>query len=490
MYRYLIICILLCSSFSATANFDFNQNCVRAYNHILCLRLSNARNLIAAEKKKNPQNAIPYLLDNYVDYFTLLTTESRPDFERLKNNKSARLDRIESDDQKSPYYLFAQAEINLQCALIRGRFHEYVTSAFEINKAYSLLKENAEKYPGFLPNQKNIGMINALLGSMPDGLKRTLSAFGIRGNTAKDVIILNYLAAGIADTPYAFFYDEVVFYLAYIQTDIIHDPAAYAKIIRNTESIDPSSLLKTYLRSYAGMKTAHNDEAIETLLGRPSGAAYQPYPYLDYLSGVAKTHQLDQQAARYFQSYLHHYRGINHVKDAYLHLAWLELLDNNSNGYRNYIEKVKTKGNTYHEKDKQALNEANDATPDLVLLKARLLFDGGYYARALQVIQTKKIADLKNIRDRTEYYYRMARIYDETGKHEMAIRFYQSAVNSGRNERYYFASNAAYRIGMIYEKLKNYSRARSMYTTAIAMKNHDYESSIENKAKEGLKRVK
>jgi len=42
---------------------------------------------------------------------------------------------------------------------------------------------------------------------------------------------------------------------------------------------------------------------------------------------------------------------------------------------------------------------------------------------------------------------------------------------------------------MIYERKKDYVRAKAFYNTAINMKNHDYENSIENKAKEGLKRI-
>ena len=301
--------------------------------------------------------------------------------------------------------------------------------------------------------------------------------------------MLENLVDRLPGSSYAHFYDEAVFYLAYVQTDILNDPSAYAKIIANTQDIDSESLLKSYIRGYAGLKMGHNQDAINALSKKPSGSEYQSYPYLDYLLGIAKAHLLDNSATGYLLNYLKNYRGINFVKDTYLNLAWLELLKGNRNGYRTYTEWLKVKGYAYHEKDKQALIEANDPVPNISLLKARLLFDGGYYDRALAQIDGKKMDDFKISRDKIEYCYRLGRIYDEISQDEFAVKFYQFAIDLGKNERYYFASNAALRIAFVYEKRKDTVKASYFYNTALNMKSHDYENSIENKAKEGLKRM-
>src|SRR5690606_17267920 len=95
------------------AKFDFNANCQKAYGLIFELKLNAARQLVALEKKGNPNNSIVPLLENYIDFFQLLTSASKGDFDRLKGNKSSRLSQIEDDSEKSPYSLYAQAEINL-----------------------------------------------------------------------------------------------------------------------------------------------------------------------------------------------------------------------------------------------------------------------------------------------------------------------------------------------------------------------------------------
>ena len=471
------------------AYFNFNANCVKAYKNILSLKFDLARMQINAEKKKNPTNAIPYLLDNYLDYFTVIVSGTIADFEHLKENKSARLNRMEKEDSGSPYYLFAQAEINMQNALVRSRYNEYFTSAFEISRAYKQLEENSKRFPDFLPNQKNLGMIHSVLGSVPEGMKRALSAFGIKVNAAKGVRMLEDLMVKLPQSAYSHYYEETAFYYASIQTDIIHDKFSYDKIIENTNAVDPESLLRTYIRAYAGIRLGHTKDAITELVKRPTGVEYAPYPDLEYLAGIAKIHSLDFSASSHFIAFLKSYRGINFVKDAYLNLAWLELLKGNIKGYQSFTDQLKTKGYSYHDKDKQALNEANDPMPNLSLLKTRLLFDGAYYDKSLIQIIEMKVSDFGFLRDKIEYLYRLARIYDETSKDDLALKYYQAALDLGKNERYYFASTAALKIAGIYEKRKDIPKAKLYYNTAINMKGHDYESSVENRAKQSLKRI-
>ncbi len=492
--RYLcsfwLMLFLICP-ISLFANFDFNTNCLKAYQYIFELKLNAARQLLDNERKTNPSNAIVPLLDNYADYFYLLTTESKTEFERLERNKSKRLDLIEDGDESSAYYLYAQAEINLQWALIRGRYGEYFTAAREIKRANGLLQENVKKFPGFHLNLKGIGLINAFLGNLPEGiLKSTLSTFGIKGNLEAGINMLDKLAENLPKSKYEPFYEEVVFYYSFVLNDIAHSPLAYNKTMKYTSKISDQSLLKTYLQAMVCAKNEHNDEAIAVLNKKPAGISYQPFPYLEFLEGLVKLNRLDYSAASDFNRFLQLNKGVNYIKDANLHLAWIALLRGDTGAYNALVSKVKNVGYVYQEKDKQALKEANDAVPDKNLLKARLLFDGGYYNQSQEVLSQLNVVQLSAGRNKTEYYYRMGRINDALGKDELALSAYQNAISSGKSLRYYFAANAALQMGKIYELKKDRSRAKQSYETAIEMKGHDYESSIEAQAKAGLNRLK
>jgi hypothetical protein len=486
----ILFTILFFYSFSASANFDFNNNCQKAYQNIFELKLNNARQLLAAEKKLHPSNAIVPMLENYVDYFYLLTIESKSEFERLEANKSARIDKISDDDKNSPYYLYAQAQINLQWALIRGRYGSYFTAAREINKANSLLLENTKKFPGFHLNGMGLGLINSVMGALPDGfLKSTLSTFGLKGNLQTGLNMLDKLAENLPKSSYEQFYEETVFNYAYVLSDVAHSPLAYAKTMKYTARIADSSLLKSYLQAYVCARNAHNDEAIQILTDRPIGSSYQAFPYLDYLMGIARLNKLDLSASTYFDRFLQTNKGVNYIKDTYLHLGWIALFNGDEAGYAAMIAKTKNSGYTYHERDKQAVNEANGPAPNKELLKARVLFDGGYFTKALSILSDEKMQDFSSTKDKVEFNYRLGRINDALGKDDVALTNYQNTINTGKSLKYYYAAKSAVQMGKIYESKRNFAKAKLYFDTAIAMSGHEQENSIENEAKQGLRRM-
>lgn len=488
--KILVGLFLLFSSLPVSANFDFNANCLKAYQNIFELKLNTARILIANEKKLHPNNSIVPLLENYVDYFYLLGTDSKTEFERLVANKGKRLDQISNDDEKSPYSLYAQAEINLQWALLRGHYGSYYTAAREINRADNLLKENAKKFPAFHLNAKGMGLIQVVMGSLPDGfLKSTLAAFGIKGNVQNGLAMLDKLAENLPKSAYEPFFEDVVFNYVYILNDVVHSPQAYAKTMKYTARFSDSSLLKTYLQAYIAAKSGQNDQAIDILNNRPIGAVYQSFPYLDYLMGIARLNKLDYSAATYFDRFLQNNKGVSYVKDVYLHLAWLALLKGDEEGYDANINKVRTNGYTYQEKDKQALSEANGGKPNKTLLSARLLFDGGYLNQANHLLNNLSNENFNTPKEKAEYHYRLARIADDLGKEDSALNHYQNAIAYGKNLKQYYAAKAAVLMGKIYERKKNYAKAKASFNMAISLKDHDYEVGIENEAKQGLKRI-
>lgn len=488
--KTLLVTVLLFSlTLQSKANFDFNSNCIKAYQAIFDLRLSDAKALIQNEKKQNPNNGITILLDNYVDYFTLLASENKADYERLKNLKASRLSALEKQDKNSPYYLFTQAEINLQWGMLKSRFQDYFSSGMDIKKADNLLTENIAKYPSFLPNKKSAGLIDVIFGSIPSNLKGLFSTLGIKGSASTGIRTLESLTNTLPRSSYKFYTDEVVFFLCYIETDLVHNKANYNKIMGFTASMDNSSLLKSYLQGYVSARSAKNDNAIEYLQKRPKGSEYLNFPVLNYHLGNAKLNRGDADANIYLINFLKEYKGINYIKDAYLKLAYYFYLKGDNAKYNTFLKMVKTHGSLYDEKDKQALREANDSAPNMDLLKARLYFDGGYYPKALAELAGKDAGDFKLKRDQIEFYYRLGRIYDESGRDSDAVVNYQKAINTGKTTSYYYAANAALSIGSIYEKKNDKAKAAAFYKQAIAMKDHEYENSIETKAKDGLKRM-
>lgn len=151
--------------------YDFNTRCQQAYDAIMQLRLDAGAALLAEEKKANPDNLIPYFLENYADFFTLFFNEDPAEYARKKSLKADRVAWMEEGPTNSPYYLYTQAAIRFQWGMVRLKFNERWDAVWEIRKAYQLLKENQKKFPQFLPNNMLLGSMQTVFGTIPEGYR-------------------------------------------------------------------------------------------------------------------------------------------------------------------------------------------------------------------------------------------------------------------------------------------------------------------------------
>jgi tetratricopeptide (TPR) repeat protein len=486
---FLFILLFLGCGLTASANYTFDARCLQAYKAIFDFRLNDARELIRQEKQQYPQNGITILLDNYVDYISLLTSDNKSDYDKFASRRSERIDALEDNKENSPYYLFAQAEVYLQWGLIKGRFGDYMSSATDLKKARNLLQDNAKKYPDFLPDQKSLALIDVVFGSLPSNLKGIAKFLGMQGNIQAGYSQLEKLRTQVQNTKFAYYKNEVIFFLCIMDVDVLHDKSNYAKLSLYLNDLDSQSILKTYLQGYVASKTGHNDDAIASLLSIPKSNQYIELPIADYLIGCAKLCRMDADAVDYLQKYIDEYRGINYIKDSYLKIAYFYLLKNDDTRYNYYLRLVRIKGYKVDEKDQQALKEANDTRPDIDLLRARFYFDGGYYNKAMALLQNKPESNMKLLRDKTELNYRLGRVYQMLNRYNDAVDSYQKAITLGRPLTYYYAANAALNAGNIYEYIKSYDKAADYYNMALGMRNHEYQNSIDTQAKEGLERI-
>lgn len=484
----LVISILSCQQ--TKASFLFNATCIQAYKKIMNLELKEGRLLVNKARKEDPANQIPLLLENYIDFFTLLSAERQGDYDRFKKNMQLRLNALAGGDRSSPWYNYTQGEINLQGALIKAKFQDYWSAAWEIRHAESFLEDNQRKFPDFIPDNNGRGILMALLGSFPPSLRLAMGAMGLGGNTAAGIRLMESTYTRLLAGKYAFLTDESALFLSFIQASVTEDPETYMLCMQRARLIDSGSLLKAYVTGYVALRTGHTDKAIEILGSRPAGPEYAPFPQLDYMMGMARLNRIDPEARSYFQRFLAETAGISFVKDAWLKIAWTFYLEHNMAASKQALTQVLSAGPAYTEKDKQAVREASAGIEDESLLRARLSFDGGYYEKALTSLSALSVDSFRSSRSRLEYLYRMGRIHEAMGKTGPAIHFYLQTVDLGRNSPFYFSANAALHLGMIYEAAKNRNTARVYYQSCLEMKEQEYRSSIENQAREGLQRIK
>lgn len=491
-FRLALVCFLFVSALSAQTRFEFTVNCKTAHEAILGLQFKKAKTILLQERKSNPQNLIPFYLDNYIDFLTVLLSEEKPRFDQLKGNKEIRLDCIEKGDKNSPYYLLTQAEINLQWAFVRIKFNEYLTAALEVNRAYKMLEENKKKFPDFILTQKCLGLLHAVVGTIPDEYHWAIKLFGFEGSIKQgEAEVKAVLDATQKNAAFSTFKTEATLLLSIIELNLQNNESFVTKnILPELEKELNPNPIQVFCYANSCMKMGKTDEAISYLEKNKFGKDVFPFAYLNYMLGNAKLNRLDKDANVALENFLKNFKGINFVKAANLRIAWYHLTLGNKSKYLFYLNRAKTTGYALVDEDKQAKHESESTEiPTVTLLKSRLLFDGGYYEKALQELNKTDAKKMSSVKDNLELVYRMARIYHKQNNYEKAIASYELTYKNGSSYTYYFAANAALQLGLIYEEEKNNAKAKECFLRCLKLKNHEYQNSISQKAKAGLNRV-
>ena len=125
-----------------------------------------------------------------------------------------------------------------------------------------------------------------------------------------------------------------------------------------------------------------------------------------------------------------------------------------------------------------------------MLLRSRLLFDGGYYEKARKELAGMPLDSFPKYRDQLEVTYRLARIYEKEGQESKAIDLYEQTIANGSSATFYFAANSALMLGVLYENRNDLSKAEIYFNKCLSMPRHQYQNSIDQKAQAGLDRIK
>jgi tetratricopeptide (TPR) repeat protein len=240
------------------------------------------------------------------------------------------------------------------------------------------------------------------------------------------------------------------------------------------------------------MKTGRNDRAIEALVSAKTLPGRYPFYYLEYLEGVTRLNRLDFSAATNFYNYLNEFKGHNYRGSAWQRLAWISLLKGDTADYTVRITQMRSAKIRQTDEDKQAVSETQQGRyPNAKLLRARLLYDGGYYLKALdELLNTPVNITVKSARDMVEYHYRLGRIYQALGSEENAIVHYQVAIGKGGGDPWYFATSASLQMGLMYEKRGEWKKAEASFLSCLSFPVKEYRTSLREKAKAGIERLR
>ena len=489
----LLTCVWLCfagSTVSAgTYYFDFNNRCKQAYQAMIALRIAEGNALLKEEQREHPNNLIPVLLANYDDCLTLLFNGDPNEYARRKANLDKRMDMIGKGDQNSPWYKYSIGALYFQWAAVRIRFNEYWSAGMEFRKSFANLKDNRKKFPEFRNNQVLMGLEEAIVGTIPDSYKWITNVLGMKGDVRKGTAqIVDFLDR--RDGSASIMREEAIFYYCYLRFSLLSDHKGVWKYLDGSTLDFRNNHLFVFMKANFAVNDNKASIAEQVLRNRAQGSSYLEAPIFNYQMGIALLQKTDGDCIDYFQKFLNRYRGRLFVKDALQKMSFYHLSRGETSKALLYKNKIAKAGNAQIDADKQAQRYAENAVlPHPSLMKARLLCDGGYYSQALDALKGSKASDFPNIGDQLEFNYRYARIYTLMGQTAKAIPFYETTIRYGSNRQEHFAARSALEVGQIYEQQGQREKAIASYRQCVAMKNHDYKSSLDQKAKAGIDRL-
>lgn len=472
-------------------DFHYSDLSKKIYQQIIDLKLDSARIGVQRMTAEEPNNLARLHLENYIDFFQIFICEEEEQFKSLEKNKQKRLDLLDEHlAEGNPYKRFAKAEILLQWALARSKFDQLFKAGKEVLSAYKLLEKNERAHPDFIYNKKSLSIIHSLIATVtiPGLFKKVL---GINGSIDQGLSEINQVI-DYSDREEFIFYSEADAILAFILFYQANRKDEAVDFLLDSRLEPSTSLLSTFLVSKLLQRSGRNDQASHYLSNRPSTEDYSTFHYLTYMEGLCELRRLDPEAEDKIAAFIAAFTGKHYIKEAYQKRAWCRLVFHDDiPGYKLYMSKVKSEGDDLIDGDKQALKEAESQNiPDPLLLRVRLLYDGGYYQRAYVLLTKNAYRYHQSGKYSLEFNYRIARVCQALRNYPDAIKYFSSTVNTGYQSDSYFACNAALQLGFIYETLGETKRAEKYFDTCLSLRPKTYKNSLHQKAKSGLQRIK
>jgi len=462
----------------------FDSNFQRAHNLILNLQTDQAYALLSNPALKGNEVQKIYLL-SLCETINVLITEDEKKFQKMEANFRDRLIRLESSPP-GPEKLFLQAELNLQRGFNYLNLNQEFNAVLTIRRAYNFTQECLRKYPNFIPIKKTSGVIQVMIGAVPDKYRWFMSLLGMKGSVVtgqkqleelrlsnsslnKEATILYYTIKGFINQQF----DEA------------------SRGIEEYLKTQPDNRLILFLGVNMLVKNSQSEEALKLFQTLDQHQDGLQVVYIEYLRGEALTYKGEYaQAILAYQKFIANFHSQSFKKDAYYKIALCYWLLNNVDLARQNFEKARNSGRDVAEPDKYSARQLEENNfPNPKILRVRFLTDGGYYAQARDVLHTILPSDLTSLKDQTEYYYRKARLAHKTGELFIAKLFYEQSIDMTGENPWYFAANSALQLGYISQAQKDKVMAKKYFEQALGYKRHEYKNSIDSKARSALEQL-
>ncbi len=463
---------------------QFDPQLERIYKLVLNLDMDQAQAELSKLKSANELHKL--YVQSLLETADILITEDDKRFDKINSSFKERIERFNQAPETAET-LFLKAELSLQRGFNLLNLGQELNAVLAIRQAYQATQECIKKYPNFIPIKKTYGVIQVMVGSIPDKYQWFMSLLGMRGSVKVGQKQLEELRLSKSSLSL----EATILFFA-IKGFINQQFGEAAKGFQECLKEDPDNRLLLFLGVNMLMKDSKSEEAlklIRALDARPHGLQMA---YIEYLRAEALLERGDYNLAiTAYQKFLKDYKSQSYRKDSYFKIALCYFLLNDMPKAKENFEIAKRTGKDTADPDKYAAAMLQEnAFPNQKILKARFYTDGGYYSEAKEMLKSIAPADLHTPKDLTEFYYRKGRLAHKTEDLSSAKVFYQQTIDMSGAQPWYFAPNAALQLGYISQAQGDLASAKKYFEKALSYKRYEYKNGIDTKAKSALEQLK
>ncbi len=453
----------------------------QAYAQIFNYNLSQARQTLQHPFNLSHDKALKIYLLSLTDLVELLVSEDITKYEIWKEIAALREKQLE--DLNYTHKQYYQAELALHRAFVKLRFREEWAAALQLNKAYRLIKKHQSDYPDHIPQLKTIGILNLIIGMVPEQYNWALQLIGMEGDIDHG---LNCIAK-------------------FSQTQ--HDQVSEANWLMIMGSwLTSKNKTKALLQLETLHESYSSSPLLELLLAMLQSKMHQAptllsdfeakrdsdviIPYIFYIMGQTYFQGgFYHKAINAYTQFINLYKGSTHIKDAHYKVGLCYWFLRNKTKMLNHFATAKKNGNTYHEADKHAARQLEALQlPHLMLTKIRYATDGGFFETAAKLFTQINIDSLNKI-DLAHFHYRKARFHHLQHHNTTALSYYKKTIEKAPMNAY-FGANACLQLAYIYMDLGDKVSANFYLKKVRTYQGYEYENSIKSKAKLAQNKIK
>lgn len=371
------------------------------------------------------------------------------------------------------------AELYVLWAFAKLKMKQEFQAAMLIRKAYHIVTD--EQHSKNLKAQKTKGLLYIMLGAVPEKYNWLLRVFSTQGNTTEGIQLLKSLYQAEHNQAW-----ESGLWLALAQGYLLQEPQLGLTLADSLIQQKPNRSIAKLLAASLALKANQAEITLNYMDDLQTNQNVTPLFY--YLAGEANLCKgNDVEAAAWFIRFNQQYKGTNLVKDAYFKTGLTYWLLNQNSIAKRYFTLASQNGVAHTEADKYAEKAlATILESDKTLWRIRLFTDGGYFAKAKELVESKNESDFTSLKNQVEFYYRKARLFDKMKDTASAEKFYLQTIAKARKNHWYFAPNACLQMGYQYKSMNENEKACRWFNQALSYDKHEYKNSIDSKAKAAL----